>query len=72
MSHMKTKTLRKNCKKLLIDKGLDQPGRLSVLAEAIGANKNSISMALSGFRDGPVSIELLNRIILHVKALPSI
>ena len=59
-----TDSMRKECKKLLIDLGLDRPGAVPVLAREISTdsdtvNSKSLSMALTGYRNGERSRELL-------------
>ena len=56
---METENLRKECKKLMIDLDFDVPGGRRMIAENIGVNCNSLSMALTGYRDGPGSIKIL-------------
>jgi hypothetical protein len=57
--------LIKSCKHLLVDLDLDRPGSHAVilprLSEQIGkpVHKNSLGNALTGFRTGPSSVELL-------------
>lgn len=54
--------LRRHCKHLMIDLELDQRGMLSVLAGDIGTNPQSLSMALSGYRNGHGSLKILTRL----------
>ena len=55
-----TNRLRKTVKKLLIDHGLEWSGEY--LAKEIGCNRRSLSMALSGYRTGPGSQKILNKL----------
>ena len=62
-----TDSLRKECKKLLIDLDLDKPGAVPVLAREISTdsdtvNSNSLNMALTGYRNGERSLGLLLRL----------
>ena len=57
---METEKLRKECKKLMIDLDLDVPGSREIIAAGINVNCNSLGMALTGYRDGPSSIKILN------------
>ena len=59
--------LRKECKKLLIDLGLDKPGVVSFLARELSTpddkiNSNSLNMALTGYRNGSRSEYLLTKL----------
>ena len=63
---MDTITLRKRCKRLMIDCGLDLRGGQTLLAESLSMNRNSISMALSGYRNGPGSLQILQAIRKHL------
>ena len=56
------KILRMEVKKLRIDNELDYKGSLQYLCKEIGAvNYNSFSMAMSGFRNGKASYEILEK-----------
>ena len=55
---MDNKKLRKRCKKLLIDKDLDYGNRVAIASD-MGINSNSLSMALTGYRDGLGSTRIL-------------
>ena len=59
--------LHKDCKKLMIDLDLDRPGSVEVLAREISTeenpvNRNSLNMALTGYRQGPRYQEILKRL----------
>ena len=66
MSPLEINDLRKEIKKRMIDLDLDRSGSYEViiprLSEMLGrpVHKNSLSMALTGFRDGRTSREILN------------
>ena len=60
--------LRKNIKKLLIDHDLEWSGEF--LANEIGCNRRSMSMALSGYRTGPGSERILNKLKAYLTNLP--
>jgi len=51
--------LRKNCKILMIDAGLDKLGAQKTLAEKLGINRNSLNMALTGYREGKREYQIL-------------
>ena len=53
--------LRREVKGLMIDTGYDLMGSIMRLAEELGVNRQSLVMALSGYRRGPASIEYLER-----------
>lgn len=62
-----TASVRKECKKLLIDLDLDKPGAVPMLARDISTdsdtvNSNSLNMALTGYRNGERSLALLLRL----------
>lgn len=66
---MQNDELRKSVKKLLIDAELDKRGCLPEIAEKLNVNYNSLNMALSGYRDGPGSIGLLEKLQSHLVEL---
>ena len=66
---MQNDELRKSVKKLLIDADLDKRGCLPKIAEKLNVNYNSLNMALSGYRDGPGSIGLLEKLQSHLVGL---
>ncbi|MBN2251058.1 MAG: hypothetical protein JW724_03170, partial [Candidatus Altiarchaeota archaeon] len=47
--------LRKECKKLMVDLGLDERGSLEPIAAHLRVNRNSLNMALTGHRTGEAS-----------------
>jgi hypothetical protein len=51
--------LRIQCNVLRAQLGLNKQGSCKFLAARLGCNRNSLNMALSGFRDGPSSEQLL-------------
>ena len=63
--------LRKECKKLLIDLDLDKPGVVSFLARELSTpddkiNSNSLNMALTGYRNGIRSEQLLGSLLRYL------
>ena len=61
-------SVRKECKKLLVDLDLDKPGIVPALARELSSNGDivnpkSLNMALTGYRNGKRSLELL----LHLR-----
>ncbi|GEM_PF-5008876 len=54
--------LRKHCIRLMAEKGYAKRGGQSVLAERMNINRNSLSMALSGYRSGPGAEQTLNNL----------
>jgi len=65
---MDNKKLRKRCKKLLIDKDLDYGNRVSIASD-MGINSNSLSMALTGYRDGLGSTRILIALYDYLKGI---
>lgn len=64
-------TLRKECKKLMIELELDRPGSLPFLADQISipkdqVNSNSLTMAITGYRNGARSSDLLRRLYIYL------
>ena len=53
--------LRKSCRKKMIDLGYGQ-GAIKILAGELGVNAHSLTMALTGYRDTPRSIEILMKL----------
>ena len=51
----KIEQLRKDVKKLMIDTGHDRKGELQSLSGLLDINFNSLSMALTGYRNGKAS-----------------
>lgn len=66
---MNNNELRKSVKKLLVDADLDKRGCLPEIADKLNVNYNSLNMALSGYRDGPGSIELLEKLQSYLTGL---
>jgi hypothetical protein len=64
---MKNDNLRKDCIRLMAERGFAKRGGQTILAKKLRINRNSISMALSGYRRGPGSAEVLNRIREHLR-----
>lgn len=52
-------TLRKSCLKKMLDLDYDRAGSLVILAEKLDVNYRSLSMALTGHRVTPRTIEIL-------------
>jgi len=63
---MNTEQLRIAVKKSMIDLGLDHPRAKPELAEAIGVNPRSLSMALTGYRDGQRSHDILTKLAAYL------
>lgn len=55
--------LRRHCKQLLLDTNLDTRGSLKRLAQELGVNYNSLSMALTGYRVSPGAEKMLKQLI---------
>jgi len=66
---MEITDLKTEVKMLQVHCGLDSRGSLITIAKAISANRNSLSMALSGFRNGPGSIQILEQAREYLEAL---
>lgn len=58
--------LRIECEVLRARLGLNKKGSCKELAESIGVNSNSLNMALSGFRTGPGSEQLMEKLHNHL------
>ena len=58
--------LRIQCNVLRAQLGLNKQGSCKFLAARLGCNRNSLNMALSGFRDGPSSEQLLEKLHNHL------
>jgi hypothetical protein len=58
--------LRVECEVLRARLGLNKKGSCRDLAKSIGVNSNSLNMALSGFRTGPGSEQLLAKLRDHL------
>jgi len=66
---MELKRLRTRCKKLLVDLDLDKRGNGIRLAGALGVNHRSLNMALSGFRENPGSVVILQNLKQHLEKI---
>jgi hypothetical protein len=55
-------SLRKICLRKMLDLGYERSGSLLVLAGKLDVNYRSLSMALTGWRDTPRSIEILSKL----------
>jgi len=55
-------SIRIACRKKMIDLGYDRTGSTLKLAEKLGVNYQALSMALTGYRDSPRSIEILTQL----------
>ena len=67
-------TLRKDCKKLMVELDLDHQGAEPFLAKEISTeedrvNRNVLNMALTGYRSTPRSEELLRRLQRYLLSL---
>jgi hypothetical protein len=58
----KFEKLRKDCIRLMAEKGLTKRGGQTMLAKKLNRNNKSLSMALSGYRSGPGSEQLLREL----------
>ncbi len=63
---MNIEKVRKKCIQLMAEKGFLKRGGQTDLAGHLKMNRNSISMALSGYRSGPGSLEILKAIQKHL------
>ena len=61
-------SFRRKCKKLMIDLGIDKPGIVQGLAKKLKVNPNSLTMALTGYRNGKRSEEILRSLYKHLKS----
>jgi hypothetical protein len=58
--------LRKRLRKMMIDADMGQ-GAIKDLAKSLGMNSNSLNMALTGYRTGPRSLEMLLEVKRHLE-----
>ncbi len=65
----KVDQLRRACKKLMVDVDLDKLGAQKILAERLGMNRNSLCMALTGYRKGLAEYKLLQRLEAYLRGL---
>jgi transcriptional regulator with XRE-family HTH domain len=70
MSPQEVDALRKELKHKMVELGLDRPGSLITLADRMNVNRNSLSMALTGLREGGPSVALLERLRQVLDAWP--
>jgi transcriptional regulator with XRE-family HTH domain len=70
MSPQEIDALRKEVKHKMVELGLDRRGSLITLADRMNINKNSLIMALTGYRNGGPSIALLERLRNLLDAWP--
>jgi hypothetical protein len=66
---MESNDLKTEVKILQVHCGLDGRGALKTIAKAISVNRNSLSMALSGFRNGPGSIQILEQAKSYLESI---
>ena len=59
---MEIQEIRIKCKILRVELGIDKKGYLLNIAEDLGVNYRSLNMALSGYRNGPSSFKLLEKL----------
>jgi len=62
---METSNLRKKIKHLMVDLDLGH-GSQKILAETLAVNENSLNMALTGYRTGPASVQLLMTVLNYL------
>ncbi len=65
----KIKKLREDCMLLMAKKGLSKRGGQKQLAERLNINRNSLSMALSGYRSGAGAEEILKNLKETLRAM---
>ena len=65
---MENNDLRTEVKLLRVHRGLEGRGSLQIIANAISVHKNSLSMALSGYRNGPGQIQILDKAKEYLEA----
>ena len=70
MSPQEIDALRKEIKHKMVELGLDRRGSLITLADRMNINKNSLIMALTGYRKGGPSVALLERLRNLLDAWP--
>jgi transcriptional regulator with XRE-family HTH domain len=63
---MKISQLRRKAKIMMIDKGLDKRGGITILSKKLGINRSALSMYLSGYRDGKASEDALKAILNYL------
>lgn len=61
-------SLRIACRKKMITLGYDRTGSIFQLAQKMGVNYQALSMALTGYRDTPRSIEILMQLRVMLDA----
>lgn len=59
--------LRKTVKKLMVEHDLD--GGRKKLARSIGVNYSSLCMALTGYRTGQASVDILTKLQKYIESL---
>ena len=64
---METSTLSQKCKTLMAQNGYFERGAKKNLAKEINVPYGSLIMALSGYREGKASINVLNKIVDRFK-----
>ncbi|WP_419663204.1 uncharacterized protein Dvar_36170 [Desulfosarcina variabilis str. Montpellier] len=60
---MDNSTLRLKCKTLMAQNGYFERGAKKRLAKELNINRNSLCMALSGYRKGKASLNVLSKIV---------
>jgi len=66
---MNFEQLRMKVKRALIESNLDFYGNRKLLADAIGVNRQSLTMALTGYRESKRSKDILSMLLDYLKAL---
>jgi len=64
-----TEKLRQQCLRIMCQKSIINKGAHAMLADKTGHNKNSICMALTGYRTGPVYKQILRDVKSALKTL---
>lgn len=72
MSPQEIDALRKEVKHKLIDLGLDRPGAYDLIVPKITlpASRNILSMAMTGYRNGKATQELLEELLKVLSSWP--
>lgn len=66
---MKNNNLKKEVELLRVHKNMNRRGSLKIIAEAISVNHNSLCMAITGYRDGPGAIQMLEQTKEYLESL---
>jgi len=63
---MKTLKLRQECKRLMVENDYFNKGAKKLLADQLKISYQTFIMALSGRREGPASVEVLEKLRSHL------